>query len=75
MIRALPKAFFVLLAAAFVLVSNSSQACSVCLGDPNSAQTKSANAAIIVMLIITGFVLSCFGVFFYQLFKRLSKNP
>ncbi len=45
-------------------------ACAVCVGDPNDPQTKGASAAVLLLMGITGCVLSCFVAFFGYLWWR-----
>lgn len=50
------------LASLFVVTLPSvASACAVCFGDPESTQTQSAMAGVLVMLGITLFVLGTFG--------------
>jgi len=45
-------------------------ACAVCVGDPNDPQTKGASAAVLLLMGVTGCVLSCFVAFFGYLWWR-----
>ena len=57
-----------------IIVSmNSTRACAVCYGAPDDPITQSLNTAILFMLGIVAFVLSCiiFGIF--NLVKRSSE--
>jgi uncharacterized membrane protein len=50
---------------AFSVFAVAADACSVCFGDPDHAQTKGMNAAILTLLGVTGGVVStvlAFGV-------------
>lgn len=49
-------------------------ACSVCMGDPNSNIAKGANGAIFLMLGVLAMVFLLLGSFAYQLY-RTSKRP
>lgn len=49
-------------------------ACSACMGDPNSNIAKGANGAIFLMLGLLMCVFSMLGAFAYQLY-RYSKRP
>jgi LPXTG-motif cell wall-anchored protein len=46
------------------------QACPSCFGDPDSPMTDGMNAAVLVLLGITGSMLVSLGVFFLYLRKR-----
>jgi len=46
------------------------QACPSCYGDPNAADVRGLNVAIIALLGITGGVLGAFATFFLHLRKR-----
>jgi hypothetical protein len=45
-------------------------ACPVCFGNPNSAQTKGAQAGILAMLIVTVAMLSSIAGFFFVYLRR-----
>jgi len=49
-------------------------ACAVCVGDPNDPQTKGASSAVLLLMGITGCVLSGFVAFFGYLWWR-GRNP
>jgi len=47
-------------------------ACPVCFGNPNSAQTKGAQAGIVALLAVTvGMLASIAGFFFIYLRRRI----
>ena len=47
-------------------------ACPVCFGNPNSAQTKAAQAGVLALLLVTiGMLASIAGFFFIYLRRRL----
>ena len=45
-------------------------ACPVCFGNPNSAQTKGAQAGVLALLIVTIAMLASFGGFFFIYLRR-----
>ena len=45
-------------------------ACPVCFGNPNSAQTKGAQAGILALLIVTVVMLSSIAGFFFVYLRR-----
>ena len=45
-------------------------ACPVCFGNPNSLQTKGAQAGILALLIVTVAMLTAFGGFFFIYLRR-----
>jgi hypothetical protein len=49
-------------------------ACSACMGNPNSNVAKGANGAIFLMLGVLACMFGLFGAFAYQLYRR-SKLP
>jgi hypothetical protein len=49
-------------------------ACSACMGDPNSNVAKGANGAIFFMLGVLSCIFGLLGTFAYQLYRR-SKLP
>ena len=54
----------------FGLAGARAMACSVCLGDPSSHLTKSANAAALFLLVIAGAILSGLGALFISWSRR-----
>jgi len=48
-------------------------ACTVCYGDSNEPAVKAANLGILFLLGIILFVLSCFGLFIYNLHLKSKK--
>lgn len=58
--------------ASFVLVGapRIALACPVCFGNPNSAQSKGAQAGILAMLIVTVAILASFASFFFVYLRR-----
>lgn len=62
------------LSLAFVMaistVARDAWACPVCFGDPNSPMVHAMNWAILLLLGITGGVLTGFAAFIVYLFKR-----
>ena len=45
-------------------------ACPVCFGNPNSSQTKGAQAGILALLLVTVSMLAAFGGFFFIYLRR-----
>ena len=45
-------------------------ACSVCYGDPDSLLSKGLTMGVLVLVAITGLVLSSFAYFFYTLWRK-----
>ena len=56
-----------------LLFINNLFACSVCYGSPDEPAVKAAQAGILFLLGVVGFVLSGFGVFMYNLSKKEPK--
>ena len=56
-----------------VLFLNSLFACSVCYGAPDEPAVKAAQAGILFLLGVIGFVLSGFAVFMYNLSRKEQK--
>ena len=48
-------------------------ACPVCFGNPNSAQTKGAQAGILALLLVTVAMLASFAGFFFIYLRRRIK--
>jgi hypothetical protein len=61
----------VLLAVAAPQLAN---ACSACMGDPNSNIAKGANGAVFFLLGVLGCIFGLLGSFAYQIY-RTSKRP
>ena len=59
-----------LLALLLVALAGSVQACPSCFGDPESSMTLGMNAAILILLGITGTVLAMLSLFFLYLRRR-----
>ena len=61
----------------FVLISilfiNNLLACSVCYGSPDEPAVKAAQAGILFLLGVVGFVLSGFAIFMYNLSRKEQK--
>tara|TARA_Y100001970_G_scaffold268438_1_gene359702 strand:- start:368 stop:562 length:195 start_codon:yes stop_codon:yes gene_type:complete len=61
----------------FVLISilfiNNLLACSVCYGAPDEPAVKAAQAGILFLLGVVGFVLSGFAIFMYNLSRKEQK--
>ncbi len=53
------------------LVSSIAEGCPVCYGQTDSNTASAVNASVIVLLLITGAVLSMFGSLFLYLRKRM----
>jgi hypothetical protein len=51
------------------------EACSVCFGDPDSDLTKGLNAGVLALLVVVTIVLSGFAAFFVFVAKRASLAP
>jgi hypothetical protein len=68
------RSFASLLVAAVLLVPQMANACSACLGDPNTNIAKGANAAIFLMLGLLGGMFALFGAFAFALYRR-AKAP
>jgi hypothetical protein len=45
-------------------------ACPVCFGNPNSAQTKGAQAGVLALLLVTVAILASFAGFFFIYLRR-----
>jgi|GEM_PF-2544048 hypothetical protein len=59
-----------------ILLTNSSAfACTACFGDPNSNTTKGVVAAIWLLLLVVGGILTAIAGFFIYLVRRSSTNP
>ena len=56
-----------------LLFINNLFACSVCYGSPDEPAVKAAQAGILFLLGVVGFVLSGFAVFMYNLSKKERK--
>jgi hypothetical protein len=52
------------------ILHGTASACSVCMGDPNSAAAGATNGAIFLMLGIIGTMLTASGGFGLYLYKR-----
>jgi hypothetical protein len=52
------------------ILHGTASACSVCMGDPNSAAAGATNSAIFLMLGIIGTMLTASGGFGLYLYKR-----
>ena len=61
---------FILIA---ILFLNSLFACSVCYGSPDEPAVKAAQAGILFLLGVVGFVLSGFAFFMYNLNRKSKK--
>ena len=65
------KAFRIALTSVvLVAIANPALACPVCFGNPQSAQTKGAQAGILALLIVTLSVLGAFAGFFFVYLRR-----
>ena len=64
----------VLLTIALFGAPHAAEACSVCMGDPNSNTAQAANAAVFLMLGVLGGMFCLLGAFAYSLYRR-SKSP
>jgi hypothetical protein len=53
-----------------VAIANPVLACPVCFGNPQSAQTKGAQAGILALLLVTLTVLGAFAGFFFVYLRR-----
>jgi hypothetical protein len=62
------------LIAAVLLAPQMANACTACLGDPNTNIAKGANAAIFLMLGLLGGMFALLGAFAYALYRR-AKAP
>jgi hypothetical protein len=60
----------ILLSALLLVAANAAHACPSCFGDPDSSMTSGMNAAILILLGITGTVLAAVSAFFLYLRKR-----
>jgi len=56
-----------------ILFLNSLFACSVCYGAPDEPAVKAAQAGILFLLGVVGFVLSGFAIFMYNLSRKEQK--
>jgi hypothetical protein len=70
-----PYRWLLLVAVALVLWPATTQACSVCFGDPDSDLAKGLNAGVLALLIVVGTVLSGFAAFFVFIAKRAALAP
>ena len=61
---------FVLISSLFI---NNLLACSVCYGAPDEPAVKAAQAGILFLLGVVGFVLSGFAIFMYNLSRKEQK--
>jgi hypothetical protein len=52
------------------LAATPAWACSVCFGDPNSAQARGATMAVGFMLALTGAVLGTIGTVIFRFWQR-----
>jgi hypothetical protein len=52
------------------VLNGTASACSVCMGDPNSAAAGATNGAIFLMLGFIGTMLTASGGFGFYLYKR-----
>ncbi|HLU46547.1 MAG TPA: hypothetical protein VK116_00635 [Planctomycetota bacterium] len=59
---------------AALLFASEVDACSVCFGAPDSAQTASVNNAILFLLGVTACVLASFATFFLVLRRRMRRT-
>jgi hypothetical protein len=55
---------------ALLALSSPALACPVCFGNPNSAQTKGAQAGILALLMVTVAVLGGVAGFFFIYLRR-----
>jgi hypothetical protein len=55
---------------ALLAAANPALACPVCFGNPNSSQTKGAQAGILALLIVTVTMLAAVGGFFFIYLRR-----
>jgi hypothetical protein len=55
---------------ALLAVAEAALACPVCFGDPNSAQTKGAQAGILALLLVTVAMLASIAGFFFIYLRR-----
>ena len=53
-----------------ILFLNGLFACSVCYGAPDEPAVKAAQAGILFLLGVVGFVLSGFAIFMYNLSRK-----
>ena len=61
---------FIIGGAMAAILHGTASACSVCMGDPNSAAAGATNSAIFLMLGIIGTMLAASGGFGLYLYKR-----
>jgi len=66
----LKKRLSILLAVLYCTFAQMAAACPSCYGDPDSPMTSGMNAAIMILLGITGSVLAGVTIFFVYLRKR-----
>jgi hypothetical protein len=59
-----------MLAGTLLVIPAAAWACPVCFGDPNSPMVHGMNWAILLLLGITGGVLTGFAAFIVYLFRR-----
>ena len=57
-----------------VLAPEAANACTACMGDPNTNIARGTNAAIFVMLGLLAGMFALFGAFAFTLYRR-SKAP
>ena len=69
-IRGRKKIGIALTTVALLAAANPALACPVCFGNPNSAQTKGAQAGILALLVVTVCMLAAFGGFFFVYLRR-----
>jgi predicted transporter len=55
---------------AVLAIPTLAQACPVCFGNPDSAQTKAAQAGILVLLGVTVAMLASIACFFFVYLRR-----
>jgi predicted transporter len=55
---------------AVLVIPTLAQACPVCFGNPNSAQTKAAQAGILALLGVTVAMLASIAGFFFVYLRR-----
>ena len=55
---------------ALLALANPALACPVCFGNPNSAQTRGAQAGILMLLSVTVTMLGAFAGFFFVYLRR-----
>ena len=65
-----PTRSFIIGGVAAAILQGTASACTVCMGDPNSAAAGATNSAIFLMLGIIGTMLTASGGFGFYLYKR-----